>query len=95
MKWKEFVDNDLSCEECPLYQEDMCNGGMKCYGGEPIEPPCCSFNDDTDLDEYAGRVEATNYFAERLEDIQAQALEQQRERKRKRKETIAQRNSYC
>lgn len=53
MTYKEFCDKDLSCEECPIYKAEICNGGWKCYGGAPIEPPCCSFTDDTDMDEWA------------------------------------------
>jgi hypothetical protein len=35
------------CDECPLYEHD-CKGGFTSDGnGNPIEPPCCSWNDDT------------------------------------------------
>lgn len=33
------------CSGCPLYNNE-CPGGWKCYGGEPIEPPCCGWDDD-------------------------------------------------
>jgi hypothetical protein len=35
------------CDECPLY-EHGCTGGLTSDGnGRTIEPPCCSWNDDT------------------------------------------------
>lgn len=41
------------CDGCPLLIEELCNGGMSVSGsGTPIEPPCCSMDDDTDLDEW-------------------------------------------
>jgi hypothetical protein len=34
------------CDECPLYKKD-CIGGWTSDGcGNPIEPPCTSWNDD-------------------------------------------------
>lgn len=32
------------CSICPLPGESLCPGGMVCYGGEPIEPPCTSYS---------------------------------------------------
>ena len=43
---------DGNCEICPLLEENICPGGYRCYGGEPIEPPCCSIDEDADLDEW-------------------------------------------
>lgn len=51
MLWKDFKETE-DCESCPLLDTEICPGGWRCYGGEPIEPPCCSFNDDTDLDKW-------------------------------------------
>lgn len=45
-------DLDGECDGCPLIKAEFCNGGMACYGGAPIEPPCCGMNEDTDLDEW-------------------------------------------
>lgn len=44
---KEKYAKDITgCEDCPLYEKD-CPGGMTSgSGGEPIEPPCTSWNDD-------------------------------------------------
>ena len=51
LTYGEIVEYNLECSEfCPLYGE-FCNGGMVCYGGEPIEPPCCSFKDEDILQE--------------------------------------------
>lgn len=49
MKAAEIED----CENCPLLEEGICPGGMTSTpSGIPIEPPCCSFDDDTDLDQW-------------------------------------------
>lgn len=42
MKLSEIDD----CSICPLPGEGLCPGGMVCYGGEPIEPPCTSWYGD-------------------------------------------------
>lgn len=53
MLYKDFINQDLECEDCPLYS-DMCRGGMTSnHNGEPVEPPCCNFDDDTDMEEWA------------------------------------------
>lgn len=49
--WKD-LQNDKRCDNCPLLEEEVCSRGWTCYGGEPIEPPCCSFNDDTDFEKW-------------------------------------------
>jgi len=37
------------CEDCPLYKKD-CPGGWTSDGtGQPIEPPCTSWNDDDEI----------------------------------------------
>lgn len=38
------------CCGCPIKKAEYCLGGFACYGGEPIEPPCCDMDEDTDLD---------------------------------------------
>lgn len=51
LTYGEIVEYNLECSEyCPLYGE-FCRGGVVCYGGEPIEPPCCSFKDEDVLQE--------------------------------------------
>lgn len=95
MTFGEFLDKELPCEECPLYQENMCSGGVKCYGGMPIEPPCCFVDADQDIEEWVRQKNLQILAYEEVEDIQARVLEQKRERQRKRKETTAQMKSYC
>ena len=49
MLYKEIDD----CEQCPLMKEEICPGGWTASpSGDPIEPPCCSFDDDTDLEQW-------------------------------------------
>lgn len=38
-KWIASHDGTDYCQYCP--ENDECHRGMVCYGGEPIEPPCC------------------------------------------------------
>ena len=47
MKLSEIDD----CSICPLPGEGLCPGGMACYGGEPIEPPCTSWDGDEDVED--------------------------------------------
>lgn len=55
MKWSEFSELE-NCDQCPLKEAEICPGGYTSdYCGEPLEPPCCSFDDDTDLDEWVAR----------------------------------------
>lgn len=49
MLYKELAELE-DCEQCPLYKEEICRGGMSVGPNGPIEPPCCGFDDDTDLD---------------------------------------------
>ena len=95
MTYGEFLEKELPCEECPIYKAEICNGGPKCYGGEPIDPPCCGFNDDTDLDKWASESERYLAAIEDLEDMQARLLENKRIRAKKRAETTRQMKSYC
>lgn len=52
MTWKEYSDQYEDCKQCPLLKAEICPGGIVSYGGVPIYPPCCDFDDDTDLDEF-------------------------------------------
>ena len=38
-RWLKTHDGEDYCKYCPENAE--CPHGMACYGGEPIEPPCC------------------------------------------------------
>ena len=46
-----FEEIDGNCELCCIKGTEFCNGGMVCYGGEPIEPPCVTYADKSDDDE--------------------------------------------
>lgn len=91
MKLSEIDD----CSICPLPGEGLCPGGMVCYGGEPIEPPCTSWDGDEDVEDYIESVHASILEREEYED----RLREEREKK-KRKNEIAKRkrqylNIYC
>ena len=49
--WIETHDGDDYCHYCK-YNDD-CTRGMVCYGGAPIEPPCCIWDIKELLDEEA------------------------------------------
>lgn len=72
MKTSEIED----CENCPLLKEEICPGGMTSSpSGTPIEPPCCSFDDDTDLDQwiedyYDGQRRYEEYLDRKYEEEQ-------------------------
>lgn len=38
-----FIQNEEPCDFCTLSEE--CPKGMRCYGGEPIEPACTDLSD--------------------------------------------------
>lgn len=80
MLFKELAELD-DCEQCPLYKEEICPGGMTSSpGGIPIEPPCCGFDDDTDLDAWV-----SDYFERqrRHEAYLDEQYKKQQEKKRK------------
>ena len=91
MKFKDFDD----CELCPLLEEGICPGGWTCYGGEPIEPPCCSIDEDTDLDQWI----ADYYESERqYEKYLAEKARKEREKKERAKRAADTRRAmrtYC
>lgn len=53
---REIIDSCLDSDELCLYcvHHEYCDGGIKCYGGEPIFPPCADGlpEDDFDLERY-------------------------------------------
>lgn len=77
MLYKDLGDD---CDNCPLKQHDICSGGWQCYGGEPIELPCCSFNDDTDLDKWVDDYFERQRVWEDAEDrrIQLEAIKKEK-----------------
>lgn len=43
------------CDDCPLKDNDCPGGWTSGAGGTPIEPPCCIWDDDTEV--YEGMYE--------------------------------------
>lgn len=92
--WKDFAKQE-DCNGCPLLEEEICPGGFACYGGEPIEPPCYSFDDETDLYQWIN-----DYFdsQRRYEEREATRLKEERKRKeraQKAAETRRKMQWYC
>ena len=85
MKASEIED----CENCPLLKEEICPGGMTSSpGGIPIEPPCCSFDDDTDLDQwiddyYDGQRRYEEYLDRKWEEEQEKKRKAEKAKKRR------------
>lgn len=94
IKWKEIADAE-DCEKCPLKKEEICPGGFVCYGGAPIEPPCCGFDDDTDLDEYVAEYFKELHRLEAAEDERIRNQKAKQERAKKSAETRRQMRFYC
>jgi len=71
------------CESCPLYKHD-CKGGWTSDGnGNPVEPPCTSWNDDDEI--YEGMYEDNFYepSEQELKWIKEENEKIEQERKRK------------
>lgn len=88
-------DLNGDCEGCPLLKEKICPGGWACYGGEPIEPPCCSMDEDTDLEQWID-----DYYERqrRWADYLAEKDRKEREKKEKAKKAADTRRAmrtYC
>ena len=80
---------------CPIKKNELCTGGFSCYGGSPIEPPCCFFEDDTDLDEWIEeRFERRRKF-EQLEDERIRREKAKKEKAKKAYETRREMRFYC
>lgn len=94
MLWKDFVEQE-DCAGCPLLENEICPGRWRCYGGEPIEPPCCSFNDDTDLDEWVNQYFSRQRRYEESEDKRIQAERKKKEQAKKAAETRRDMRWYC
>lgn len=94
MLWKDFAEHE-DCAGCPLLENEICPGRWRCYGGEPIEPPCCSFNDDTDLDEWVNQYFSRQHRYEEAEEKRIQAERKKKERAEKAAETRRDMRWYC
>ena len=52
MKYGKYSKDINDCDECPLFMND-CRGGFTSDGsGEPIEPPCFNWDDETLVTEH-------------------------------------------
>lgn len=77
MKLLEIED----CSECPIKDEGICPGGWTSgAGGQPIEPPCTSWDADEEVEDYIqgyyARIQAREEYEDRL-------WKEQQEKKRK------------
>ena len=81
LTYGELVEYDLGCNHCPLLDE-FCSGGVACYGGEPIYPPCCDFDDETNLQEVCDEW----YVSRRRHEEYEEKKERERELKRQKSE---------
>lgn len=94
--WKDFCDQELECDDCPLKQEDLCPGGWSASpGGTPIEPPCCSFDDDTDLEEWVSDAINLQFKMEEAEDRRLQQKKKRQDAAKKAAQTKRQLKLYC
>lgn len=84
----EMCEYDLDCSVCPFNQTYcFCNGGMTCYGGMPIEPMCCSFNENDVLQDIYDRFVWQDYAQTKAEEEKEkqQKLKEEKSKQRKRK----------
>lgn len=63
-----YKDLNESCDGCPIGEDGICPGGMACYGGQPVEPPCTCFEPETDLEEWLGEYYINQQRYDDLED---------------------------
>ena len=92
--WKDFAQEEC-CDDCPLLKSEICTGGFVCYGGQPIEPPCCSFDDNTDLNEWVRKYYEQQKKREEQEDSRIKKERERKERARKAAETKRALRAYC
>lgn len=84
----EMCEYNLDCSFCPLNQTYcFCEGGMVCYGGMPIEPMCCSFNEDDVLQDIYDRFVSQEYTQTKAEEEREkqQKLKEEKSKQRKQK----------
>lgn len=92
--WKDFAKEEC-CDECPLLKAEICTGGFTCYGGQPIEPPCFSFDDDTDLNEWVCKYYEHQKKREEQEEARIRKERKRSERAKKAAETKRALRAYC
>ena len=94
IKYKEIIQDD-DCARCPIKRAELCTGGYACYGGIPVEPPCCSFDDDTDLDEWVKDAFERRKKYEEHQDKIAMKEKAKKEKAKKAAETRSEMRFYC
>lgn len=94
MLWKYFKQQEC-CDGCPLLESELCPGGIACYGGEPIEPPCYTFDDDTDMDKWVDDMLAQRLRCEEAEEKRLKAEQEKKERAKKAAATRRAMRWYC
>lgn len=94
MLWKYFKQQEC-CDGCPLLESGLCDGGIVCYGGEPIEPPCYDFDDDTDMDKWVDDMLAQRLRCEEAEEKRLKAEHEKKERAKKAADTRRAMRWYC
>ena len=92
---KKMLLKDVNnCDDCPLRKNELC-GGFGCYGGEPVEPACCSLEDDTDLDEWVKDYFERQKRRDQHEQILIQKEQKRRERALKAAQTRQEMKWFC
>lgn len=84
-----------TCDVCPLSSSGDCSRGIKCYGGSPVEPPCCSFDDDDDVGSYVGMRTLRNEVLAEEERKERQAKQRKHEAAIKAANTRREMRHYC
>lgn len=81
VKAKDITD----CDNCPLYNNDCLGGWTSGGGGIPIEPPCCSWNDEDEI--YEGMYDCEMDYSEQelkwIEEERKRKEEESEEKKKK------------
>ena len=94
MKWKEFSEIE-DCESCPIKKAELCGYGSSCYGGIPIDPPCCFFEDDTDIDEWIKEAYDRQRRYEEYQDKLIREKKAKEQRAKKAADTRQKMRLYC
>ncbi len=94
MLWKDIKETE-DCENCPLLEHELCTEGFACYGGEPIEPPCCGFDDNTDLDEWVDGYYERMRAYDAYESKRIEKERKRKERAQKAANTRREMRLYC
>ena len=89
LTYGELVKYDLSCDYCPL-KDEFCSGGVACYGGEPIYPPCESFEEEDVLYEIYENWECSRRKDELAEEERERVAELKKKKSEERKKKIRQ-----